>query len=210
MASIRPMSLWVWLAGTAVLLSLTAPTKVLADGFTIQWSGTLETGASVSGLAIVTATEEGGGEFLVDSIVSGSQTVSGFGTGSLSVLPLYPDPASYDFADNLIWPASNSPGGAGSPANALVDNAGLSFTDGTYDYIIYAVNLGPSVPEYWECTTQDGSTCIGGTSDIAGPLASLTITTAPEPTTATLLGIGVFGFLALSARRKRHVPPVSC
>ena len=160
MGSIRPMSLCVLLAGICRFLLLTVPAKVYADGFQIQWAGTLKTGASVSGSAIVDATAEGGGAFLVDSIVSGSQTVSGLGAASLSVLPLFPDPASYDFADNVIWPAGNSPGGApgNSPANAFVDNAGLSFTDGTYDYIIYGVNLGPSVPEYWECTTQDGST----------------------------------------------------
>jgi hypothetical protein len=201
----RGMKMTKYVLGATVLcafcLFTALPPKVLADGIQIQWSGTLQTGASVAGSAIVAATQETAeGEYLVDSIVSGSQTISGLGTASLSLLPLYPAAGSYDFADNLIWPAGTSPGRGSSPADALVDNAGLSFSDGTYDYVIYAVNLA-ATPEYWECTTQDGSTCLGTTTDIAGPLTSLTITAVPEPTTGLLLGTGLLGFLMVMRKR---------
>jgi hypothetical protein len=168
-------------------------TLAYADTFELEWSGTLQSSPlaeangsnAVAGSAIVTATEVGvSGTYLVNAIESGSQN-----SLSLSYLPV----GAYDDADNLLYPA----GGGASVAGAVVDNDGWGFSDGSFDYIIYEQNAPPGgTPAYWECTTENGSTCIGsGPTEIAGPV-SLTLTdlsSAPEPSAWMLLGTALLG-----------------
>jgi hypothetical protein len=152
-------------------------TNVYADDFTILWSG-----AYGDGVETVDATNEGGGEFLITSILAGTQ--DGLALTLIS-------PGTYGDNDNLIFPYSNP----------LLDVPGIGFSDGINDYNIWAASVGG----YWECSSALGA-CANTTSPAARELTSFSIAPAaatPEPSTCWLLAAGSLLLVAIGMRRKR-------
>lgn len=174
---------------TALVLTAALAQTVRADEtFDISWTG------SYSGSATVTATDEGGGVFLVDSI-------SGMQNGS--AISFLDTPGFYGANDNDIYPGSTA-----APANTLVDLFGLAFDVGGVDYDIFffdsAVDGGPN--EYVECASTVEPDCLSTAElDAALPLATFTITevAAPEPGSLLLLSLGIAGLIGAGIYRKR-------
>jgi hypothetical protein len=157
---------------SGILLAVTAR-NAAADTFDMTWAGGYGPGS-----AILTATNEGGGNYLVTG-VTGTQngvTISGV--------------ASYAQSDNLIFPAGT----------ALLDFYGLSFAAGPNDYNIFSNGLPIT---YDECSSA--LACITGPQNTSLALTSLSITpvtNTPEPGTLIFLLLGTIGVIAVSLGRR--------
>jgi hypothetical protein len=143
--------------------------------YDISW-----TGPYGSGSVIANTTDEGSGEYLITSFASGTQN-------GLGITLLAPD--TYPTVqDNYIFPGGNSPYGTD------LDNGGFSFYDGQYEYnIFWAFGRGAN-NYYYECSSQDTSSCVGFVGE---ELSSFSITPAatpvPEPGALWLVATGALG-----------------
>jgi hypothetical protein len=164
----------------AFLLLMGTPQKTYADTFDMAWNGVYG-----AGTAVLTATDEGSGKFLVSSL-TGSQngtTISGLLAPGVYV------------NDNLMFPT-----GAGPAGTAQLDLLGLSFHEGATDFNIFFFSSlfgGPNL--YFECSS---AVCTSqATSNLSTALTSFSITPAPEPSSLALLLAGLAGLAMLRLRK---------
>jgi hypothetical protein len=156
------------------LLTLVAAGSAFAQSFEISWS----TPAYGSGSGNFAATNEGGGTYLLTSIISGSQAGD-----PMTLLPIN----GYGGNDNLVFPT----------ATGLVDVPGFSIVAGGIDYNIYD-NGGT----YYECSPLDNLlNCPVGSGHPMVGSGVLKITATPEPSTI-LLFLSGFGALLIFVARK--------
>jgi MYXO-CTERM domain-containing protein len=167
----------------AVLFFIGSAGNAYGDTFTMTW-----TGPYGSGTADLTATPDGGDVWSVTSL-TGTQD-------GLAITLL--DTSVYGGNDNDIYQPPTY--------GYVVDRAGFGFTDGTHDFNIFDDNAS-TTPQ--ECSSAVNTSCFGSDANSALSLTSLTITpgtgtsTAPEPASASLLGIMVLGAAALIRRKYR-------
>jgi hypothetical protein len=167
-------------AGGAAILFMALAQGASAGTFTMTW-----TGGDGPGTATLTATPDGTDAWLVGSL-------TGLQNGlSISLLS-----GSYGGDDDFIYQPTDT---------WLVDFDGLAFTDGTNKYDIFS-NPGDTV-NVFECSSAVESTCIGAQVSSALAVTSLSITpttaSTPEPATAGLVGMTMFGMVGALLRRKR-------
>jgi hypothetical protein len=166
------------------LLLMAAAPYACADTFNLTW-----TGAFGPGSAILTATNEGSGDFLVTAMSSGLQ--NGLG---ITLLPV----GAYGLNDNQIFQPPNTD---------LLDLPGFAFSDGTNDYNLFLYTIPIDGNTYTEC-----SSAVTGVSgcvtipdfNLSSPVDTLSITpvaATPEPTSVSLLGAAVLGAVVLRRRR---------
>lgn len=151
------------------LLLLGTAQRAHADTFNIAWDGTYG-----AGNAVLTATNEGSGDFLVTNI-TGSQN----GTMISGLLA----PKAF-VNDNLIFPT----------ATPQLDSFGVSFNEGATEFNLFFFSSS-----YFECSSNVCSSV--ATSSLSTPLTSFSITPAPEPSSLILLLVGLAGLVALSLRK---------
>lgn len=154
------------------LLFLMMGENAKADTFNISWSGPYGAGSG-----IIDATDEGSGQFLVDSI---DATQAGL---SLTLIPA----GVYGANDNAVYPS----------AAQQLDFYGLAFSDGSFSYNIY-FNAFALTPSYFECVSSSTDCQFVGDGL---PIDNFQITPAPEPASMLLLASGLVGLVFV--RRKR-------
>jgi hypothetical protein len=169
----------------AILVMLGAPRHALADVFDLTW-----TGAYGPGSATLNATPIGGNAYEVTSL-SGTQNGS-----SISLLA----PGAYGGNDNEIFVP-------GTPDQ--LDFPGFGFTDGTFDYNLFAYTLPGDTNTYTECRSDVATVCSGGDVNNGIAVATLSITPAvssvPEPGSVILLITVAIGAAVLQRRRSTPV-----
>jgi len=162
----------------ALLLFLGTAGRAHGDTFDLTW-----TGAYGPGSAILTASNDGPGEFTV-SAITGNQNGS-------SIVGL----ANYGDNDNAIF----------FPATVQLDFFGLAFKVGSTDYNLFAYTLPGNTNVYTECSSAVALSCTGGDVNNGLPVTSLSITPAtsavPEPTSIGLLCPALLGALGLLRRK---------
>jgi hypothetical protein len=162
----------------AVALSIGMAKTAGADAFDMTWDGTYG-----AGNAILTATNDGFGQFTVTAI-TGEQ-------GGTTITALLP-PNAY-FNDNFIYPALAT----------KLDFNGISFAEGTTDFNLFffpPVFGGPNM--YVECSSGVCPTL--GQIGLSTPLTSFNIVpvAAPEPGIVILLLVGLSGLAVLRFRKQ--------
>jgi hypothetical protein len=166
------------IAAAALLLCGSA---AFADQFDLTW-----TGAYGPGDAILTATSEGGGDWLVTSI-TGTQNGKTI-TGLLA-------PGTYGGNDNEIFPFA-------SPEE---DSSGLAFTAGKAEFNLFFDDLSGNKfdGDYAECKSTKTSCTSSSTLNDARKLGSFSITPVPLPNAAWLMLCGLGALFAVSRNKKR-------
>lgn len=157
---------------SVLLLLLITANGTFAQTFDISWSSS----AYGSGAADFTAMDQGGGQFLLTSVIDGSQAGN-----PISLLAVN----AFGSNDNLVFPSSS----------LLVDTAGFSFFDGTNDFNISYIGG----TNYVECSSADNPTCYY--TGVEQPLDSLTVTPTPEPSSMLLFLAGMGLLLIVIARK---------
>jgi hypothetical protein len=174
---------------TAIAAFAVGAGVVFADTIDINYTSPVDIGGDgSSGVAVLTATNEGGGEWYATAgtlVLSGGTnpyeniTFTLFSNPNGSPTNAY-SPSGYFIYDNAVFPATNPP----------VDNSGLLFTGGGLEVNIFSnsntfyVNSGYNVPIVFT---------------VAAPAAA----PVPEPSSLALLGVGGIG-LAIGAFRRRR------
>jgi hypothetical protein len=151
------------LLGLALLVSL-GSYSYADDIYNISWNGPY--GAGFGTITVANTT------------IPNIQLITGFDVTqaglTLDLLPV----GAYGDNDNLVYPA----------ARVWVDQAGIAFSDGTYDYNIYDDFLSNLQPSYRECISS-ATACLNANTD-GLDLESFSMTPSvptPEPSSLTLL-----------------------
>jgi hypothetical protein len=175
------------LAGSLLLIGVVTP-RAYGDSFILNW-----TGAYGPGSAVLTATPNGVGMFLVTAMNTAVQ--NGL---PITLLP----PNVYGANDNEIYQPPNT---------NLLDLAGLGFSDGTNDYNLFLYTIPADGNTYTECSSAvTGTTGCLTTSDFdrSQPVNTLTITPlagTPEPASVALCGAAFLGAIILRRRKTRQL-----
>lgn len=173
------------LSMVALLVAITA-SNAYGDSFTISW-----TGGYGPGTALLTATDDGGGVFVVTSI-TGTQN-------GASISGLVPQLGYAN--NNFIYPSS-------SPA---VDDFGLAFSVGSVEYNLFWDDFGSSTPYYAECSSAVTPCMTLEEIALSVPVTSFTLaavpTGVPEPSSLALLFAGLSTLLGLAWRKRSAASP---
>lgn len=164
-----------------LLLAMTAK-NAYADSFSINW-----TGGYGPGTAMLTATNEGGGLFMVTSI-TGTQN-------GMSISGLVPQLGYAN--NNYIYPSSNP----------LLDDYGLAFTVGSTEYNLFFNDISASPSVYAECSSAVTPCMSEAQVALSVPLTGFTMTEisttgVPEPSSLLLVFAGLGALLGLSWRKR--------
>jgi hypothetical protein len=157
------------LSSLALLTALAIPAAAHADTF--NFSATGSSGA-FSGSGTLTASPQGGGEYLISDIT---------GTGVTGLIA----PGDFNGNDNLLFPS----------ATPTLDSHGFSFIDvnGPDRYSVNIFNDGTGYFAYLD--DEDNFTQTVPVS------FSLATAATPEPSTFILLGTGILGLASMTRRK---------
>jgi hypothetical protein len=152
----------------ALLSAFAIPAAAHADTFNFSATGS---SGGFSGSGTLTATSEGGGEYLITAI-------SGTGVTGLFA------PNGFNGNDNLLFPS----------ASTTLDSSGFSFTDvnGPDHYDVNIFNNGSGYFAFLD--DEDNFT---QTVPVTFALSAAT----PEPSTFVLLGTGLLGAIGVARRK---------
>jgi hypothetical protein len=161
------------LAISSLVLMLVMAKGTFAQSFEITWDG-----GYGSGSGNFSASNLGGGTFLLTSIIGG-------GTQAGDPISLQGVPGYAGNDNNLFFPGTSG----------FLDYEGFSIADGTSGYFY---NIYYSGGTYHECNSNVDDGCSTGAGVI---LSSFTVTPTPEPSTI-LLFLSGFGVLLILAGRR--------